>query len=97
MSANEYLTNWKVGAAVSTGTTGTSVASILDAIPNDLIVKSSLILGLVLTIILIIANLLKLISDRRKSKIEIETLQLVLNEKQRADLEKTKVKVEENK
>lgn len=97
MSASEYLTNWKVGAVVSTGTTGTSVASILDAIPNDLIVKSSLILGLILTIILIIANLLKLMSDRRKSKIEIETLQLVLSEKQRAELEKTKLKVEENK
>lgn len=97
MSANEFLTNWKVGAVVSTGTAGTSAAKMLDMIPNDVIVKSSLLLGLLLTIILIIANLLKLVSDHRKNKIEMQTLELVLEETQRQKLERTKTKVEENK
>lgn len=59
----------------------------MDLIPNDLIVKGSLLLGLLLTIILIIVNIQKLLHERKKNRIELETLNVELEE-HRADLKK---------
>lgn len=59
----------------------------MNLIPNDVIVKGSLLLGLFLTIILIVVNIQKLLHERKKNRIELERMSIELEE-HRADLKK---------
>lgn len=87
MSATDYITSAKVSGTVAGATMSGGALRWMNLIPNDVIVKGSLLLGLFLTIILIVVNIQKLLHERKKNRIELERMSIELEE-HRADLKK---------
>lgn len=87
MSAIDYVVSTKVSGTVAGTTMGGAILRWMNLIPNDIIVKGSLMLGLLLTLILIILNIQKLLHERKRNRIELERMRVELEEHQ-ADLKK---------
>lgn len=89
MSAIGFVTNTKVSGAVAGTTTTSSLLRILDLIPNDIIVKCSLLFGLLLTIILIFINIQKYLHEKQRNKLDIEMLRVELEEHKKSLRDRT--------
>lgn len=75
--ASNLINDARVGAIVSTTTTGSGLGVILDLIPND-IGKLATVVGIILSIVLIYTHLRRGYSEHKKTMLEVEILKAKL-------------------
>lgn len=77
---NQLSCNPKIGTAIATSTVGTGISSWLDLIPDD-IGKLATVVGIVLSVILIYANILKIGAEKERLRMERDMFEAKLKEK----------------
>lgn len=73
------ITDGRLAAGVSTGTTGTGLVTWLDLIPNE-IGKLATLVGICLTLVLIVVHVRKMHSDSREARLREELLQTQIDQ-----------------